>query len=190
MSFLPDDGRTAMQRMLAGDPYIADAEIDASTHRANRLAEEYHRLWLTDQPAARALLPELLGSVGEDVTIRPPLYVDHGKHLFIGEGTFINFNCVALDVAHITIGKHCQIATNVQLLTPTHPLDHDARRAGVESAEPITIGDNVWLGGGVIVLPGVTIGDDTVVGAGSVVSRDLPSGVLALGNPARVVKEI
>lgn len=188
--FLPDDGRTALERMAAGDPYIGDAELDAVTHRANQMAEEYHRLWLTDRDAARAFLAGFLGFVGDGVTVRAPLYVDYGSHISVGSGTFVNYNCVMLDVAPITIGRNCQIATNVQLLTPTHPLDHAARAAGVESAEPITIGDNVWLGGGVIVLPGVTIGDNTVVGAGSVVTKDLPTGVVAVGNPAHVIKQI
>src|SRR5918992_1540290 len=105
-------------------------------------------------------------------------------------GTFVNYACTMLDVAPIRIGAACQIATGVQLLTPTHPIDPEARRQGWEAAEPITIGDNVWLGGGAIVCPGVTIGEDTGVGAGAVVTRDLPAGVVAVGAPARVLREI
>jgi maltose O-acetyltransferase len=115
---------------------------------------------------------------------------DYGFQLHIGDRTFINFGLVALDVAMISIGDDVQIGPNVQLLTPTHPLVASERRAKLEGAAPIAIGDNVWLGGGVIVLPGVTIGADTVVGAGSVVTRDLPSGVLAVGNPARVIRHL
>jgi maltose O-acetyltransferase len=116
--------------------------------------------------------------------------MDYGYQTTIGPRTFINFNAVIADVGRVTIGADVQIGPNVQLLTPTHPLDPEIRRSGLEAAEPITIEDNVWLGGGVIVLPGVTIGHDTVVGAGAVVTRDLPPGVLAVGNPARVVRSL
>ena len=122
--------------------------------------------------------------------MRAPIYVDYGEHLTIGARTFVNFGLVALDVAPIAIGDDCQLGPNVQLLTAYHPTEPEPRRAKLEAAAPITIGDNVWLGGGVIVLPGVTIGDDSVVGAGSVVTKDVPAGVLAVGNPARVVREL
>jgi maltose O-acetyltransferase len=128
--------------------------------------------------------------VGEGVVIRPPFRCEYGTRVTIGPGTFANYELLMLDVAPITIGAACQIATRVQLLTATHPIDPAPRRAGWESAEPIVLGDNVWLGGGVIVCPGVTIGDDTVVGAGAVVTRDLPAGVVAVGSPARVLREI
>jgi maltose O-acetyltransferase len=122
--------------------------------------------------------------------IRPPLHVDYGENISIGPRTFINFHLTALDVARITIGADCQIGPNVQLLTPTHPIDPQRRRDKLEAAEPIVIGDNVWLGGGVIVCPGVTIGDNSVIGAGSVVTRDIPANVVAVGSPARVVRSI
>ena len=138
----------------------------------------------------RALLVELLGAVGDDTVIRSPLYVDYGSHITIGSGCFANYGLVALDVAPITIGDDVQIGPNVQLLTPTHPVEPVPRREKWESAEPITIGDNVWLGGGAIVCPGVTIGENTVVGAGAVVTKDLPANVVAVGNPARVIRDI
>jgi maltose O-acetyltransferase len=116
--------------------------------------------------------------------------MDYGYQTSIGPGTFINSGSVILDVGRVTIGADVQIGPNVQLLTPTHPLDPEVRRSGAEAAEPIAIGDNAWLGGGVIVCPGVSIGRDTVVGAGAVVTRDLPSGVLAVGNPARVIRSL
>jgi maltose O-acetyltransferase len=131
-----------------------------------------------------------LGSFGEGSEIRPPLYCDYGYQIHIGARTFINYGAVLLDVATITIGDDVQIGPNVQLLTPTHPLDPDARRAKLEAARPITIGHNVWLGGGVIVLPGVSIGENTVVGAGAVVTKDLPANVVAVGNPARVIRQL
>ena len=138
----------------------------------------------------RELLEQILGAVGEDVEIRPPFHVDYGTNIRIGARTFVNFGLMALYVADITLGADCQLGPNVQLLTPTHPVDPELRRAKWEAAKPIVIGDNVWLGGGVIVCPGVTIGENTVVGAGAVVVKDLPANVVAVGNPARVVREI
>lgn len=177
--------------MLDGALYQADdPELEADALRARRLEERYNTSAPEDDAGRRAILEELLGSVGAGTVIRPPFRCDYGTNLHIGAGSFANFGLVALDVAAIRIGDHVQMGPNVQLLTPTHPLDPDLRRAGWEAAEPITIGDNVWLGGGVIVLPGVSIGADTVVGAGAVVPRDLPSGVVAVGNPARVVRQL
>lgn len=177
--------------MLAGDLYtVNDPELLDALFRANRLAKRYGELFLDEPEAARAILEELLGSIAPDAYIRGPLYVDYGKHITIGPRTFINCGLTALDVAPITIGADVQIGPNVQLLTPTHPLDPELRRARLEAAKPITIGDNVWLGGGVIVLPGVTIGENTVVGAGAVVTKDLPPGVVAVGNPARIIRHI
>jgi maltose O-acetyltransferase len=143
-----------------------------------------------DAAAARHVLVDLVGHLGEDVEIKPPLFVDYGTQLSIGERTFINYNLTALDVAPIDIGADCLIGPNVQLLTPTHPLDPGARRAKLEAAKPITIGENVWIGGGATVLPGVTVGDNSVIGAGSVVTRDVPANVVAVGNPARVIKNL
>jgi maltose O-acetyltransferase len=185
------DDRSNRERMLAGDLYIADDPESARiAQRAVRLADAYHRAAIDDEAAARPLLAELLGSLGPDAFIKPPLFVDYGENIRIGARSFINYNLTALDVAEITIGADCQIGPNVQLLTPTHPIDPQPRRDKLEAALPITIGDNVWIGGGAIVCPGVTIGDDSVVGAGSVVTRDIPAGVVAVGNPARVIREI
>ncbi|EMY33657.1 putative sugar acetyltransferase [Arthrobacter crystallopoietes BAB-32] len=143
-----------------------------------------------DHEQRRQLLSELLGAFGEDSEIRPPLRCDYGYQTFFGARSFANFGLVCLDVARISVGDDVQIGPNVQLLTATHPLEPGPRRDKWEAAEPIVIGDNVWLGGGVIVCPGVTIGPDTVVGAGSVVVKDLPAGVVAVGSPARVVREL
>ena len=179
------------ERMLAGDLYLADdPELGERHLRAMDLLDAFNATSARDPQRRRELLTELLGGVGEGVEIRPPLRVDYGSHLTVGPRTFANFGLVALDVASITIGADVQIGTNVQLLTPTHPLEPGPRRDKWEAARPIVIGDNVWLGSGAIVLPGVTIGDNTVVGAGSVVTRDLPANVVAVGNPARVMKTI
>lgn len=189
--YFQDDPRTNRERMLAGELYIADDPDNARiARRAVQLADAYHRAAIADEGAARPLLEQLLGTLGEGAFIKPPLYVDYGENIHLGARSFVNYNLVALDVVAITIGEDCQIGPNVQLLTPTHPIDPGPRRDKLEAAEPITIGDNVWLGGGVIVCPGVTIGDNSVIGAGSVVTRDIPPNVVAVGNPARVIREI
>ncbi|WP_314302345.1 sugar O-acetyltransferase [Kocuria palustris] len=185
------DDRSHWQRMLDGDPYIADGpEFAEASRRATRLCDAFHRAVVDVDPGSRELLEELLGHLGEDADVRPPLCVDYGSRISIGARSFVNFNLTALDVAPITIGEDCQLGPNVQLLTPTHPVEPGPRRDKLEDAEPITLGDNVWLGGGVIVCPGVSIGENTVVGAGSVVTRDLPANVIAVGNPAKVMREI
>ena len=177
--------------MLAGELYLADDPVIAAEQaRTHGLQERYNATRHDEQVLRDSLLRELLGDVGEGVVVRPPFFCDYGSHISIGARTFANYDCVMLDVAPIRIGAACQVATGVQLLTATHPIDPEPRRIGWESAEPITIGDNVWLGGGAIVCPGVTIGDDTVVGAGAVVTRDLSAGVVAAGVPARVLREI
>ena len=173
--------------MQAGELYIADdPEIAAAALAARRLQDQFNTTAPDADDRRHRILERLLGSIGGGTEIRPPLYVDYGTNIRIGARCFVNFGLVALDVAAITIGDDVQLGPNVQLLTPTHPVEPEARRAKWESARPITIGDNVWLGGGAIVLPGVTIGADTVVGAGAVVTKDLPAGVVAAGNPARV----
>ena len=188
---LPEDTRTQRERMLAGDLYIADDPVLAKeSQRALALVQRYNDSAPSDPATRRGILVDLLGSLGEGTEIRPPFYCDYGYQTHIGARTFINFGLVALDVARISIGDDVQIGPRVQLLTPTHPLEPEARRAKWEAAAPIIVGDNVWLGGGVVVCPGVTVGADTVVGAGSVVTRDLPPGVLAAGVPASVVRSL
>lgn len=177
--------------MLRGELYLADdPELWADSRRCDELLERFNRTRGSDAVERLTILRALLGEIGENVTIRPPLQMDYGYQTSIGPGTFINTGAVILDVGRVRIGADVQIGPNVQLLTPTHPLDAEQRRRKLEAAEPITIEDNVWLGGGVIVLPGVTVGRDTVVGAGAVVTRDLPPGVVAVGNPARVIRDL
>jgi maltose O-acetyltransferase len=189
--YFEGDPRTNKERMLAGDLYIADdPDIWEAQKRAVRLSTQYFTAFAEDPDAAQAIIKELIGSFGEGAFIRPPIHVDYGTYISIGERTFANYGLVALDVAQITIGDDCQIGPNVQLLTPTHPVAPEPRRDKLEAAKPITIGDNVWLGGGVIVLAGVTIGDNSVIGAGAVVTKDIPANVVAVGNPARVVREL
>ncbi|MCW3044478.1 MAG: galactoside O-acetyltransferase [Actinobacteria bacterium] len=177
--------------MLAGEPYLAgDPELARERRRAARLIEAFNATPRDRAEESHRILAELLGSLGEGTYIRAPFYCDYGYQTFVGARAFANFGLVALDVAPIRIGDDVQIGPNVQLLTPTHPVEPDARRAGVEGGRPITIGDNVWLGGGVIVCPGVTIGENSVVGAGAVVVKSLPANVLAVGNPARAIRSL
>ncbi|MFD4649232.1 sugar O-acetyltransferase [Streptomyces sp. NPDC058441] len=189
--YFADDPRTNLERMLAGDLYLADdPEIARRQRRAMRLAARYQDAFIEDADKARPILADLLESVGEGVEVRPPLYVDYGSNITIGARTFVNYHLTALDVARIAIGEDCQIGPNVQLLTPTHPVEPQPRRDKLEAALPITIGDNVWLGGGVIVCPGVSIGDNSVIGAGAVVTEDIPANVVAVGNPARPARTL
>jgi maltose O-acetyltransferase len=187
----PAGERTMRERMLAGELYLADDPVLAEEQaRAARLVDRFNHTGVDDAAERHGLLLELLGQFGEGSEIKPPLRCDYGYRIRVGARTFVNYGLVALDVASIAIGDDVQIGPNVQLLTPTHPIEPDARRAKWEAAEPIAIEGNVGLGGGVIVLPGVTIGENTVVGAGSIVTKDLPRNVVAAGSPARVVRSI
>lgn len=185
------DDRTQRQRMLDGDLYIADdPELAADSLRARRLQDRFNRTLADEADERRRILEELLGGFGAESEIRPTFSCDYGYQIRMGARVFANFGLMALDVASITIGDDVQIGPNVQLLTPTHPVEADLRLAKWEAARPITIGANVWLGGGVIVLAGVDIGENTVVGAGSVVTRSLPANVVAVGTPARVTRSL
>ena len=179
------------ERMLAGDLYIADdPELAEASLRARQLQDRFNRSSAADNRERRTILEDLLGEIGTDTEIRPPLYCDYGSHIRVGVRVFVNCGLVALDVAAITIGDDVQIGPNVQLLTPTHPLDAKLRRAKWEAAQPIVIEENAWLGGGAIVLPGVTVGENAVVGAGAVVTKAVPPNVVVAGNPARVIRSL
>ncbi|MGX6604302.1 sugar O-acetyltransferase [Micromonosporaceae bacterium Da 78-11] len=182
---------TMRERMLAGELYIADdPELARDSQRTMALTHRLDMADPLDTELRRELLTELLGAFGAGSEIRPPFRCDYGSQTFVGARTFVNFGLISLDVATVTIGDDVQIGPNVQLLTAYHPVAAGPRRDKWEAARPITIGHNVWLGGGVLVLPGVTVGDNTVVGAGAVVTRDLPADVVAVGNPARVVRSV
>jgi maltose O-acetyltransferase len=178
-------------RMLRGEPYLAsDPELAAARLRARDLWQRLNAAPADAGEDRAALLRELLGSLGEGTQVEPPFYCDYGAQIHLDPGVFVNFNCVFLDPAPIRIGAHTMLGPNVQLLTADHPRDPHVRIAGPELARPITIGARMWIGGGSIVCPGVTIGDDTTIGAGSVVVRDIPAGVLAAGNPCRVIRQL
>jgi maltose O-acetyltransferase len=178
-------------RMLAGEPYLAnDPELVADRERCALLVQQYNATSASDGDRRAALLQLLLGDVGRETVILPPVYFDYGRQTTIGNRSFINYGAVILDVGGVRIGDDVQIGPNAQLLTPTHPMDAAERRAGWETQKPVTLASGVWLGGGVIVCPGVTIGEDSVVGAGSVVTRDVPPRVFAAGNPCRVIRSL
>ena len=179
--------RTERDKMLAGDLYDAGApELQADAAAAHEWLARYNAAFGTPISERRELLLERLAAVGEGAVIRPPFHCDYGFNISLGAGVFLNFNCVILDVVEVTIGDKTQIGPGVQILTADHPRDAAGRATGLEFGCPIHIGRNVWIGGGAIILPGVTIGDDALIGAGSVVTRDVPAGATAFGNPARV----
>jgi maltose O-acetyltransferase len=171
--------------MLSGAPYRADdPELVAARRKCQSVLAKFNA-------GESGVLHNLLGSLGEGTEILPRFLCDYGTQITIGRGCFINYDAIFLDCAAISIGHHVQIGPRVQLLTALHPVDdHEARRAGWESARSIAIGDNVWLAAGVIVCAGVTVGENTVIGAGSVVTRDMPAGVLAAGNPCRIIRRL
>jgi len=179
--------RSEKQKMLAGELYNAtDAELQADMTATMEWLSRYNAAVALPVDERRQLLVERFASVGEDVNIRPPFHCDYGFNISLGEGVFLNFNCVILDVVAVTIGDRTQIGPSVQILTADHPREAAQRESGLEFGRPVSIGRNVWIGGGAIILPGVTIGDDVLIGAGSVVTRDVPSGSTAFGNPARI----
>jgi maltose O-acetyltransferase len=179
------------QRMLRGEPYLAtDDQLLAERKACRLLVERFNATSFGETAQRRAILIELLGALGDGAEVMAPFQCDYGYQIRIGPRTFINYNAVVLDAATVTIGADVQIGPGVQLLTALHPLDPDQRRRGVETAEPVEIGDGAWLATGAIVCPGVSIGADAVIGAGSVVTRDIPAGVFAAGNPCRVIRPI
>ena len=182
---------TMRERMLAGQPYRAgDPELAALRLHARETAFAANALPPSRRDDRMALWRGLFGTMGAECAVLPPFLCDYGCNIHVGARLFVNFGCIVLDCATVTIGDDVQIATAVQIITATHPLDAAERATGWESARPVRIGDRAWIGAGAILLPGVTIGNDAVVGAGAVVTRDVPPGVVAAGNPARVIRRL
>src|SRR5690349_7756294 len=177
--------KSEKQKMLAGELYRTDAELGAEKAAAKAWMARYNASLAAPLAERHALLCERLGHVGRDAVIRPPFFCDYGSNIRLGDGVFLNFNCVILDVVEVAIGARTQIGPAVQIVVADHPRDAAGRAAGRELGRPVRIGRNVWIGAGAIILPGVTIGDDALIGAGSVVTRDVPPGATAYGNPAR-----
>ena len=190
--------RTEKGKMLAGEYYDAgDKELIARWHLAKKLTQEYNRADSTDRELLDSILDKLLGSKGENVWITAPVFVDYGENIHLGNNCELNMNCVLLDCNTITIGDNSGMGPNVQIYAVGHPVNPKERLnetpggpfgAWKISSAPVTIGNNVWIGGGSIILPGVTIGDNTTIGAGSVVSKSIPANCLAVGNPCKVIK--
>jgi maltose O-acetyltransferase len=177
------------EKMVSGEWYVPDLpQLVEDRRRASAIVRAFNAE--EDEAARTEHLRELVGSLGEAVEITPPLRCDYGYNVSVGDRVFINYDACFLDCAPVTIGDDVQIGPGVQFLTPHHPIDPEMRRGRVERAAPIAIGDNVWIGGGALLIGGVTIGPDTVIGAGSVVTRDIPAGVVAVGAPCRVLREV
>lgn len=182
---------TEKEKMLAGELYDArDAQLVAERRRARDLTHALNASRDGQRELRMDLLRRLLGAAGEGAWIEPPFFCDYGSNIVLGDRVFFNFNCVVLDVASVTIGSDTLFGPAVQIYTATHPLSAAERRAGLEAGKPVVVGADVWVGGGAILLPGVTIGARSVIGAGSVVTRDVPEGVFAAGNPCRVIRAL
>lgn len=179
------------ERMLAGLPYQAWKDgLSESRLSCKEKIYEFNNLPPREGERRHALLKSLLGSTGENVSIEAPFHCDYGWNIHVGENFFANYNLTILDVGRVTIGCNAQIAPNVSIYTAGHPIHPETRNTGYEYGIPVTIGDNVWIGGNTVILPGVTIGNNVVIGAGSVVTKDLPDNVLAAGNPCRILRTI
>lgn len=177
--------------MLSGELYNAlDPELAGDRLRARLLLKELNDSREDEDEKRITILRKLIPDAGSGLWLQPPFYCDYGCNIKTGEKVFFNFNCVVLDVMQVNIGSRTLFGPNVQIYTATHPVDHRERASGLEFAKPVAIGEDVWVGGGVIICPGVTIGDRAVIGAGSVVTRDVPSDVFAAGNPCRVIRKL
>ncbi|MGQ8367002.1 sugar O-acetyltransferase [Glaciecola sp. 1036] len=181
----------AFDAMLNGDKYwINDPELVEIRYQTRDLVDEFNALGAREVSRKQDMMKQILGKCGDDIHIEKPVRFDYGKNLFIGSHVFINFNLTVVNPATVTIGNHVFIGPNVGLYTAHHPLDAEERDKHIGFAEPIVIGNHVWIGGDTTILPGVTIGDGCVIGAGSVVTKDVPPGMLALGQPCRPIRQI
>lgn len=179
------------ERMLAGLPYKAWLDGLREERMENKLKiHEYNLIRPDDKKKMKEMIKNILGKTGEDVCVEQPFRCDYGKNIEVGNNFFANYNCVILDVAKVTIGKNVMFAPNVSIYTAGHPIHPESRNSGYEYGIPVTIGDNVWVGGSVVINPGVKIGNNVVIGSGSVVTKDIPDNVIAVGNPCRVIREI
>ena len=179
------------RQMMSGEPYDAGHPYLLERLEATReLLWQYNNMRPSDTEGRRDIIHRLLGSHGTNCHINQPFRCDYGENVYVGENFFANFNLTILDEARVTIGANAFIGPNVSIYTACHPLEADARNTLVEWAEPVTIGNNVWIGGNAVILPGVTLGNNVVVGAGAVVTRSFPDGVVIAGNPARIIKTI
>ena len=178
-------------RMLAGKLYKAEgADLKLDYDRNRRLTYEFNESRHNEMERRKQLLKQLLGKIGENYYIEPPFRCDYGSNIYIGDDFYANYDCIIIDVCDVTIGNNVYLAPRVQIYTASHPIDAAVRNMNVEYGKPVTIGNSVWVGGNTVINPGVTIGDNVVIGSGSVVTKDIPSNVVAAGNPCRVLREI
>nr|MBF0684646.1 sugar O-acetyltransferase [Pseudomonas sp.] len=183
--------KTEKQKMLGGELYDPlDAHLSQERRRARLLVEKLNQTRDDEETERARLLRELIPASGKDLWIQPPFFCDYGTNITLGDKVFFNFNCVVLDVAAVRIGSRVLFGPNVQIYAATHPLSAAERSTGLELGKEIEIGDDVWVGGSAVICPGVRIGARSVIGAGSVVTKDIPEGVFAAGNPCRVVRQI
>lgn len=182
---------TEKEKMIAGQMYRAmDPELIALRHKTRRMLQQYNASEAENQEERKKILSQLLGSCGEKIYIEPNFRCDYGFNISVGENFYANFDCTILDVCKVIIGKNCLLAPKVCIFTATHPLEADIRSTFLEYAKPVTIGDDVWIGGGAVINPGVTIGDRVVIASGSVVTKDVPSDTVYGGNPAKLIKKL
>jgi maltose O-acetyltransferase len=183
--------KSQKEKMLSGELYNPlDSQLSAERRRARLLFKALNDTNDEQQDERARLIRELIPNAGAEIWIEPPFYCDYGTNITLGDKVFFNFNCVVLDAAPIRIGSGVLFGPAVQIYAATHPLSAAKRRSGLEAGKPVEVGDDVWVGGGAIICPGVRIGARAVIGAGSVVTRDIPEGVFAAGNPCRVIREI
>lgn len=183
--------KSQRDRMLTGELYIAkDSELAKMNRRNRKLIYDFNHSKFDEQGKREQIIKELLGKTGKSVHFEPPFRCDYGDHITVGENFYANFDCIMLDVAPITIGDNVMFGPRVGVYTASHPIDPIIRNSGVEFGKPIVIGDNVWVGGDVTINPGVTIGNNVIIGSGSVVTKDIPDGAIAAGNPCRVLRSI
>ena len=181
--------KTEKEKMLQGELYDAsDQVLRTERLHARKLTRLYNQTEETDFEARNTLLRQLFGSLGDHICLEPPFHCDYGYNIHVGENFYANFDCVMLDICRITIGKNCALAPGVHIYTATHPLDAILRSQGAEYGKPVTIGDNVWIGGRAVINPGVTIGHNVVIASGSIVTKDVPDNVVVAGNSAKIIK--
>lgn len=183
--------KSEKEKMIAGELYLAsDSELTQGRLNARKLTRLFNATLETDDLYRKELLTSLFGSTGENFFIETPFHCDYGYNIHLGENTYMNFDCVILDVCEVTIGENCFMAPGVHIYTATHPIDPVERASGIEYGKPVKIGDNVWIGGRSVINPGVTVGNNVVIASGSVVTKDVPDNVIVGGNPARIIRSI
>ena len=183
--------KTEKEKMIAGELYNPnDALLKMERLEARRLTRLYNQTMEMESEKRREIIQQLVGTYGENFTIEPTFRCDYGYNIHFGENFYVNFDCVFLDVCAIRIGDNCMIAPGVHIYTATHPIQAEERKAGVEYGKPVTIGNNVWIGGRAVINPGVTLGDNAVIASGAVVTKDVPAGAVVGGSPAKIIKYV